>query len=610
MIGTAGHVDHGKTTLIQALTGIDADRLPEEKRRGMTIDIGFAFVDLPGIGRVSIVDVPGHEKFLTNMLVGALGIDVAMLCVAADESVMPQTREHLQILELLPVEKMVVAMTRADLADDETRAIARAEIEELLGPTRFKGAPIVEVSALNGAGIAELKAELAEALDAPQSAPSGMPWYLPIDRAFSIKGQGAVVTGTLAQGEVRVGDRGYIQPGNMEVRVRSIHWHGDPLDHSERGRRTALNLGGVKAEDLRRGLAVGAPGALFETDCIDARVRWIEPIKHGSRVRVSIGAEEAIGRMFLSDADPELVQLRLEARVSAALHQPLIVRRYSPPDLICGGRILIPQAKRRKKGDALRVIDKSGREAILAAVGDHPGGITTEEICRILGKSQQSLGNDFEGLLKEGKVRGFGGLWFTTAGFNDSWERFIAGLNRLHEKSPTVANVPRERVLQAAGLTWNGKPLDRILAAMAQEGRLILSGTNVRSPDFKVMLSEKQRQFLDRILVELRAEPVNTPNPHRLSEILRAPIQAVEETLRLGIQAGEVLSIGEGVFYTTAQIEDLKRRTRDLMGAKPFPAAALRDALGTTRKYIIPLLEYFDTIRFTTRVGDNRMVNG
>ncbi len=617
LIGTAGHVDHGKTTLIQALTGIDADRLPEEKRRGMTIDIGFAYIDLPEIGRVSIVDVPGHEKFLTNMLVGALGIDVALLCVAADESVMPQTREHLQILELLPVEKMVVALTRSDLADDETREIARAEVEEMLEPTRFKSAPIIEVSAFNGAGIGELKATLSAALQGAEmrlhsnARPSaGLPWYLPIDRVFTVKGHGAVVTGTLAQGEVKVGERAYIQPGNIEVRVRAIHSHGDPLDASEKGKRTALNLSGVKAEDLRRGQAIGAPGALFETDCIDAKVHWTEPVKHGSRIRASIGSEESIGRAFLSDDDPELIQLRLETKVGAALGQPLIVRRYSPPDVLCGGRVLVPQAKRRKKGEQVRVlVGGSDEEAILGVVGAHLDGVLTEEICRQLGKSQQALGDAFQHLVEGKKVRGFAGLWFTADGFEKSWTRFLAALGSLHEKNPTVANVPRERVLQGSGLTWAGKPLDRILAAMAQEQKVLLSGTNVRSPEFSVRLSDKQRQFLDRILAALKVDSVNTPNPHRLSEILPAPIQAVEEALKLGVQAGEVVSIGEGVFYTPAQIEDLKRRTSIAMGTKPFPAAALRDALGTTRKYIIPLLEYFDLIRFTTRVGDNRMVN-
>lgn len=620
LIGTAGHVDHGKTTLIQALTGIDADRLPEEKQRGMTIDIGFAFIDLPGFGRVSIVDVPGHEKFLTNMLVGALGIDVALLCVAADESVMPQTREHLQILDLLPVDQMVVALTRSDLADAETRELAKVEIEEMLEETRFKGAPLIEVSAVAGTGIPELRAALGSALSrAGQGLKSpgnhgletrATPWYLPIDRVFTVKGHGAVVTGTLAQGEVKIGERAYIQPENIEVRVRAIHSHGDALDVSERGRRTALNLSGVKEEDLRRGQAVGAPGALFGTECMDAKLRWIEPVKHGSRVRVSIGAEEAIGRIFLSDFDPELTQIRLERKVAAALDQPLIIRRYSPPDVLAGGRVLVPQARRRRKGEEVRVARPAlDDDAIIAAIGANPNGVTTEEVCRQLGKSQQALGKAFEKALEQGKVHGFAGLWFTAEGFEEAWKLFKAALDTLHEKNPSIASVARERVLQAAGLTWTGKPLDRILAAMAQQNRIILTGTSVRSPSFRVQLSPKQRQFLDRVISALSADPVNTPNPHRLSEIVPAPIQAVEEILRLGVQAGEVVSIGEGVFYTPAQIDALKKRTRELMGSKPFAAAQLRDALGTTRKYIIPLVEYFDTIRFTTRVGDNRMIN-
>lgn len=610
LVGTAGHVDHGKTTLIQALTGIDADRLPEEKKRGMTIDVGYAYLDLPEVGRVSIVDVPGHEKFLTNMLVGALGIDVALLCVAADESVMPQTREHLDILKLLPVERLVVALTRSDLADEETREFAKTEIAEMLADTRFAGAPVVEVSAVTGEGIDSLKRALADALKQPQKQSAG-PWYLPIDRVFTVKGHGCVVTGTLAQGSVRAGEKAYIQPGNQEARVRAIHRHSDPVEVGEKGQRIALNLSGVRADEVRRGQTIGAPGAVFETDIIDAKVTWNEGIKHGSRIRMSIGADEAIGRLFLSDADPELVQLRLEARVAAALNQPLIVRRYSPPDVICGGRVLVPQARRRKKGDPLRVAKpgQSDEEAILAAVGGNPNGAPTEEVCRVVGKSQQALGDAFERLLKAGKLRGFAGLWYTSSEFGEAWVRFADALRALHEKNPTAASIPRERVLQQAGLAWSGKPLDRILAAMAQDRKVTVSGTAVRLPDFRVQLSPKQRQFLDRVLEVLSKQPVNTPNPHQISEQLHTPIPAVEEALRLGVQAGEVVSLGEGVFYTPSQIAELKRRTIEISNGRPFSAAQLRDALGATRKYVIPLLEYFDSIRFTTRIGDNRMVN-
>jgi len=344
LIGTAGHVDHGKTTLIKALTGIDADRLPEEKARGMTIDIGFAYLDLPEIGRVSIVDVPGHEKFISNMLVGALGIDVALLCVAADEGVKPQTLEHFQILELLPVTAMVVALTRSDLADEETIELAKLQIADLLAKSKFASANIIPVSAHTGLGLDSLREEIAKLLrDSGSTAATGS-WYLPIDRVFTVKGHGCVVTGTLARGKVKVGDPAILEPGHREVRIRAMHWHGDEVQMAVPGQRTAFNLGGIKEEEIERGQTIGAPGATFETTCLDARLRWVESCKYGERVRVAVGAAEVIGKAFQSPTDPDLVQLRLHAPVSVALGQPIIVRRHSPPDLLGGGLVEVPLA--------------------------------------------------------------------------------------------------------------------------------------------------------------------------------------------------------------------------------------------------------------------------
>lgn len=610
LIGTAGHVDHGKTTLIRALTGIDADRLPEEKKRGMTIDIGFAFIDLPGVGRASIVDVPGHERFLTNMLVGALGIDVALLCVAADESVMPQTREHLQILELLPVEKLIVAMTRADLADEETRMIAREEIEELVRGSRFESAPVLEVSAAKGEGIDALREALASALSG-EDAPASGPWYLPIDRVFGVKGHGCVVTGTLAEGAVRAGDRAVLQPGGQEVRVRAIHSHDEAVETAEHGRRTALNLGGVKLEDVHRGMVVGEPGAVFETTLMDARVRWLDRPRHGARVRVSAGAEEVIAKAFHTDAEPEIVQLRLESPLAVALRQPVIVRRYSPPEVLGGGRVLVPVARQRRKSEAFVPVAEtdSAEDAILEALGDRTG-VTTEEVCRVLGKSPQALGKAFEALASADRVRGFAGLWMRSEVFESAAAQFLEVLAQAHEKQPTQATVPREKVSELSGLKWAGKPLDRILAALAAAGRLSVSGTGVRHPDFQLRLTERQRQLLDRVRAALEAEGINVPAPLELARTLAVPPQAVDEILRLGVEAGEIVRVDEGLFYTHAQIDEVKRKAIAVAGGKPFAAAEFRDAVGTSRKYAIPLLEYLDRVRFTTRVGDRRMING
>lgn len=613
LIGTAGHVDHGKTTLIRALTGIDADRLPEEKKRGMTIDIGFAYIDLPEVGRVSIVDVPGHEKFIHNMLVGALGIDVALLCVSADEAVMPQTREHFDILRLLPVDRMVVALTRADLADEETRQIATLDVQELIDGTRFQGSPIIPVSAHSGEGIDLLKTTLQGALSdqvppAESDVSRKSPWYLPVDRAFAAKGHGTVVTGTLAQGQVLVGERALLEPGAVEVRVRSIQSHDQALEQAEHGMRVALNLGGVKLEDVRRGMTVGSAGAVFETKIFDARMDWIIPPKHNQRVRVSIGSEEVMGKAFLNDQDASVVQFRLECVVAAAVNQPLIVRRYSPMELLGGGRVVTPVAKTRRKSESATVVSQGQTDegSILQALGEKREGVPTEEICRLIGKTPQALGTTFETLSKSEKIRGFAGLWFSVAGFESGKAALLQSLRAMHEQTPTIGAHPRERVVALAKLPWAGKPLDRILAALDAEGVLVVTGNTIRAQDFRVQLTDKQAAFLARTRAALEGSGLNVPGMADLARAVPAPVQAVEEIIRLGIQAGEIVRVADDLFYTAGQIDQIKTQMREHFGSKPFAASDFRDRFQTSRKYTIPLLEFFDSNRVTLRQGDHR----
>ncbi len=628
LIGTAGHVDHGKTTLIRALTGIDADRLPEEKKRGMTIDIGFAYIDFPEIGRVSIVDVPGHEKFIHNMLVGALGVDVVLLCVAADEGVKPQTREHFEIIRLLPAQRMVVALTRADLADEDTRELAKLDVQSLLDDTRFEGSPILPVSAVSGEGLEELREWLVRSLIAGEEPPHPSPvpsghrpsptrgggdralWYLPIDRVFSVKGHGVVVTGTLARGVVSSGDRALIQPGNWEVRVRGIHRHDEPAESAEPGSRVALNLAGLKLEDIHRGMAVGAPGSLFETQILDAEIEWLIAPKHNQRVRVSVGAEEAIGKVFLSSSNEKVAQLRLELPVAVALDQPLIIRRYSPMELMGGGRVVVPQARVRRRSEKTTVASGlPDAEAILAGLGDDPNGVATEEICRRLGKTPQVLGPVFEKLLEGEKLQGYAGQWFSKEGFSEGTRRLLAALEELHQANPRVATLPREKVVNHAKLTWVGKPLDRIVAHLAQLGVIRADGTAIKSAQFQVELTEKQAVFLARVKESLEAQGVNVPSVNDLAKAVPAPVQAVDEILRLGIEAGEIVRVGDGLYYTRTQIDGLAEELRQAFKGKPFAASEFRDRFGTSRKYTIPLLEYFDSRRVTLRQGDLRNVS-
>ncbi len=608
LIGTAGHVDHGKTALIRALTGIDADRLPEEKRRGLTIDIGFAWLDLPKVGRVSIVDVPGHERFLTNMLVGALGIDVALLCVAADESVMPQTREHFQILELLPVDRMVVALTRADLADETSRAIAAEEVAGLLSGTRFAGSPVIPASAITGEGLETLRSALIDALGEPEGV-QRRDWYLPVDRVFTVKGHGAVVTGTLAQGVVHEGDVAEVMPGRRQVRVRSIQSHDEARTSSEKGTRTALNLAGIKAEELHRGQAIGTPGVLFESAVVDAKVRWLGEPKHGARVRVSVGAAEAIARQFLSDADPETVQLRLESPVAVALGQPLIIRRYSPPDLIGGGRVVVPQAKARRRSAPVAATAGEADDdetRIERLVGSSRDGMPTDEVCRVLGRSPQSLGDTFEKLKTSGRLLGFAGWWMTPETYEDCAGRLLEALMALHRETPTHVLLPREPAVARAGLQWRGKPLDRILARLAEQGRLRQSGTAIGHPDHQAQLNPRQRELLDRVKAEFERAGLNVPGEKEVAEALRVPPQAVSQILRVGMESGELVRVAEGLIYAKSQLDALASWVRESLGGKPFTASEFRERAGTTRKYAIPLLEYLDAKGVTVRRGDTR----
>ena len=432
---------------------------------------------------------------------------------------------------------------------------------------------------------------------------------MPIDRVFSVKGHGCVVTGTVGQGSASVGSSALIMPGSLSVRVRAIHHHSEESTTAEKGQRTALNLGGVRLYDIHRGMAIGAPGALFETDCLDVRLRGLSAPKHGTRVRVSIGAEEAIGKAFLNDADDTLVQLRLESVVAAAKGQPVIVRRYSPPELLGGGKVEVPQAvKRQRKETALRLESKSLPEQIVEAVGADPDGVPTEEIGRRLAKTPQELGDPIEKLRKDRKIVGFAGLWFNPETFLSEAEVFLKALREENELTPTVAFVARERVLQRTGRTWQGKPLDRIVSMLADLGKLEQNGPLIKHAKFRLTLTPKQRQLLDRVLAELSKEEINVASHPDLARALVVPPQAITEVLNLGAQAGEIVAVGEYLHYTPKQIEGIKERLRQHFGTRPFTAAEGKQALGTSRKYAIPLFEHLDKMRFTLRTGDSRAI--
>ncbi len=611
LIGTAGHVDHGKTSLIRALTGVDTDRLPEEKKRGMTIDVGYAFVSLPKSGRVSIVDVPGHERFLTNMLVGAMGVDVAILCIASDEGVKPQTVEHLEILEMLPTSTLIVALTKSDLVDAELLELQKQEVETWLGKSRFRKSLVIPVSAETGAGMSDLIVALDNTVQEFVPPPDPNPlWYMPIDRAFVLQGLGSVVTGYIARGSVSAPTDAVLMPGNKRVRIRTIQVHDSAVESSERGNRTAFNITGIDAEEVRRGMIIGAANAVVETNIVDLKINWIVEPNHGMEVRIAIGSEDAFGKLFLNDTDTSMAQVRFTNSCAATKGQPVIVRRHSPATLLGGGTVITPSAQIRRKSDTIRYVDLTNvEEGIIAAIHEDPNGVATQEICRLMGVSQQQLGDHFERLIKERRIMGFAGIWYQPQVFLAQANIFLTALSDLHDEYPMLLAHSREQVLVRTGQRWSGKPLERILAKLAELGKIDVIGTRVKRKEFKITLNPKQESFLQRVEAELNKTLINVPYASDLASDLSVPVQAIDEILIMATNAGRIIKVLDSLYYTFDQLERIKDNLRNVFGSRPFMASEAKDALVTSRKFIIPVLEYLDTTGFTSRIDDRRVIN-
>ncbi len=607
LVGTAGHVDHGKTSLIRALTGIDTDRLPEEKARGLTIDLGFAFLDLPGVGRVSIVDVPGHEKFVTNMLSGATAMDVVLLCVAADEGVQPQSQEHLAILELLPVETLIVVLTRGDAATDGQKEDARLELEMLLEGSRFEGSRTVLTSAKTGEGLEELRSVLTDCLRADGKGQAGA-WFLPVDRVFTKVGHGTVVTGTLQGGIVKQGHDAVVWPQRLKAKVRAVQTHGEGQPEAEYGQRVSLNLGGIDREEVKRGDLVALPGVGTASDCFDALVHWVSAVKHGSRVRISMGSGEVIGRVFLNDFDEDLVQFRLEQEVGIVRGMPLVVRQYSPPNLLGGGSVEVPVADVRRKNS--RVSRGGEGEGITGLFVGREDGLTTRQISRLVGVDERELTSEFERLKESGELLSFAGFWMTHEVEARCREHFLKALQTVHFQQPEKSLVVREEVVREAGFGWAGKVLDRLISYWTDAGVLRSRGTLVALAGFQPELKAKQRVLLDRVKEVLTKEFPNVPAGRLIADLVGVPPQAIDQILQVGMDAGELVRVDEGMVYVLEDLDRFMVEVRGKFSGRAFSASEFRDVFGTSRKYAIPLLEYFDARGLTVRVGDTRKVVG
>ncbi len=632
VIGTAGHVDHGKSTLIRALTGIDPDRLQEEKERGMTIDLGFAWLTLPNGVDVSIVDVPGHERFVHNMLAGVGGIDIALLVVAADEGIMPQTREHLAILDLLGIADGVVALTKRDLVDDEWLDLVQADVEECLTGTSLAGASIIPCSATTGAGLDRLVEELQRLLQHERKRPSSGRPRLPIDRVFTVAGFGTVVTGTLIDGELRLGQELEVQPGGLRTRVRGLQSHKRKAELVPAGTRTAVNLGGLAVDELRRGDVVAAPGTLNATRSVDARLRLIKdarPLKHHAELSFHSGAAETPARLALLDrdelapGDEAWVQLRLQDPVALARGDPFVVRLPSPSQTVGGGTIVEPHAQRHRRRQAavleqLAILARGSPEDIVAQALRTREPTDLGELSRRSGLPAETVRAAVGGLVESRAVLVLDGatatatvtapsrletrtLVVSTEGWAHITRTVEAILGGHHRAYPLRRGLAKEEVRTRLGA--EPRVFVRLLERLVAQGTVAEDGPLVRLSGHAVRLSPGEERQVAALVALLRSAGVAPPERGEWEAQLRISPELTDALL----SQRRLVEVAPGLVYEpdtlAALVEQVSAAIRD---GGPRTVAQIRDRLDASRKYVLALVSYMDERKITRRVGDER----
>ncbi len=628
IIGTAGHVDHGKTALIRTLTGQETDRLPEEKARGISIDIGFAHFRLPSGRRAAVVDVPGHERFIKNMLAGATGVDLVLLVVAADEGVMPQTIEHLDILRLLDVKKGLIALTKADLVDEDWLALVREDVRQAVAGTFLEAAPMVAVSSVSGRGLDELRRLLDDLLQETESRDTaGLP-RLPIDRVFTRTGFGTVVTGTLVSGAIRVEDRLEVLPLGLAVRVRGLQVHGEPVERAEAGQRLAVNLTGAEKEDLARGHVLAAPGVLQPTQSLAASLyllpSWNRPFKSGARVHLHTGTAEVLARINLLDRDELLpgqttyVQLRTEEPVVVARGDRYILRSYSPMRTLGGGVVADPHG-RYKRGQAgasseleARLQGDRGEVTLqaLTKVGLAPQ--STGDVARLLSWPEDQAADALRELTKARQAVALSGdeerYWHPGA-YRDLQGQVRGQLQAFYKTNPLRWGAPKEELRRRLMPKADPRLWNLVLARLQQDGVVEADRDRVALAGRTVELTPAQAGAAQALAGRYRDGRFSPPPGREALEGLPLKGPAADEMLQYLVDQGLLVKVGEDLYFHRDVLEEARQRLtgyftdHDRLGMGEF-----RDLLGTTRKYAVPLLEYFDSTRFTRRLGDDRLL--
>ncbi|MCC6935671.1 MAG: selenocysteine-specific translation elongation factor [Thermomicrobiales bacterium] len=618
--GTAGHVDHGKSTLVKALTGTDPDRLNEERERAMTIDLGFAWLPLSNGTSVSIVDVPGHERFIKNMLAGVGGIDVAILVIAADEGPMPQTTEHLAILDLLDVQHGIVVLTKRDLVDDDWLELVREETRERLIGTSLADAAIIAVDSLSRSGLDELVAEIERLADeVPGQVTGGRP-RLPVDRSFTVAGFGTVVTGTLTGSVLEIGQEVEIVPSGRRSRIRGLQSHGKKSDRALPGSRTAVNLTGIERDDIHRGDVLTTPGWLQPTTMLDARLRVVadapEPLEQNEPIDIFIGAAESPAHLTLLDNErlapgaEGWVQIRLDQPIAAVAGDHFIIRRASPSQTLGGGRVIDPHPRRHRRFRTEVLHDLETRatgtpeERFVQALAEGPLELRAiaERLSIDVETARGMIGSirDLVVPLGEGDNSALPpNRYLAQAVFVDAQRGIVMGLlKEYHRRAPLRRGMPREDI--KSRLNAKGRAADALLATLAADGSVSDLGSLLALPEHEISLTADQQRQVDAYRAALTAEPISPPAPDAFG--------ISPDLLAAMVELGYAVRVADGVVYGTGELTAIEARVKEILDTNgSITLAEFRDVFGTSRKYAQAVLEYLDRQRITRRVGDARV---
>lgn len=627
IIGTAGHVDHGKTTLIKALTGNDTDRLEQEKERGISIELGFADLELESGQKVGIIDVPGHEHFVKNMLAGAAGVDLALLVVAADEGMMPQSDEHLSILDILGVKHGIVVISKADKVEAEWLELVKEDTRDKLKGTFLEDAAVIEVSAVENRGIEELITKIKSIIDKiPEKSREDNVFY-PIDRVFSLKGHGTIVTGTLFKGSITVEDELEIYPEEEKIRVRSLQVHNKKVERVYAGQRVGINLANVEKNEINRGDVLASPDSLIKTKFFEAHLHLLDDLKvvvnHADRIRMHIGAQEVLGRIYFYDREQLLpgedayVQFRLEEEMVAHFKERFVIRRYSPMQTLGGGRILEidPPPRRKKEIDVISELKKlenaSDKErTALFIKKQNKAAALKKDILKKTGLSESKSNKILDRLQEEESIiklsSGTESSWIHQENLKNLNEEIIQILSNYHKNNHLQQGMKKGELRTQLEFELNKQELDKVIKIMFEENLIKEDKNLISLIDFEVVLNDKEKEIVDKIIEEYKE---NLFAPASASEIIDQfkDQDKAEAVFNYLLAQGEIIRLKEDIYLYKTALETAKAELKKYFEENDaVELAEFRDILNSTRKYALPILERFDRDKFTVRDGDKR----